>query len=199
MTTPSPKSSTAPATATSTARVPRTTRRPDDPFRPVPAPNWRSWRVPATTPRTEPASCWPPRLCTQPATAGSDDERTRQLVLAVRRDLLTELRSQEQEQARRQLTSAADSSEDAVTGVVQGVTTIVRSLVPAVLVRPEEVIETSTHGRPEPAGGATPGAGRHRERAQPRHDLTGRTARVAVGPTARRPSRHALVPEASPG
>ena len=32
---------------------------------------------------------------------GSDDERTRQLVLAVRRDLLTELRSQEQEQARR--------------------------------------------------------------------------------------------------
>ena len=74
---------------------------------------------------------------------GSQDERARQLVLAVRRDLLTELRSQEQQQARRQLAAAADSSEDAVTGIVQGVTTIVRSLVPAVLVRPEEAIETT--------------------------------------------------------
>jgi hypothetical protein len=74
---------------------------------------------------------------------GSHDERARQLVLAVRRDLLAELREQEQEQARRQLASAADSSEDAVAGLVQGVTTIVRSLVPAVLVRPEEVIETT--------------------------------------------------------
>jgi hypothetical protein len=74
---------------------------------------------------------------------GSHDERARQLVLAVRRDLLVELREQEQAQARRQLAAAADSSEDAVTGVVQGVTTIVRSLVPAVLVRPEEVIETT--------------------------------------------------------
>ncbi|MGY2065543.1 hypothetical protein [Blastococcus sp. SYSU DS0619] len=74
---------------------------------------------------------------------GSHDERARQLVLAVRRDLLVELREQEQQQARRQLASAADSSEDAVAGLVQGVTTIVRSLVPAVLVRPEEVIETT--------------------------------------------------------
>ena len=74
---------------------------------------------------------------------GSHDERARQLVLAVRRDLLLELREQEQEQARRQLASAADSSEDAVAGLVQGVTTIVRSLVPVVLVRPEEVIETT--------------------------------------------------------
>jgi hypothetical protein len=79
----------------------------------------------------------------QAARNGSHDERARQLVLAVRRDLLTELRSQEQDQARRQLAAAADSSEDAVTGIVQGVTTIVRSLVPAVLVRPEEVIETT--------------------------------------------------------
>jgi uncharacterized membrane protein len=54
-----------------------------------------------------------------------------------------ELRAQEQEQARRQLTAAADSSEEAVVGIVQGVTTIVRSLVPAVVVRPEEVIETT--------------------------------------------------------
>ncbi|SDF08047.1 hypothetical protein SAMN05660485_02468 [Blastococcus fimeti] len=74
---------------------------------------------------------------------GSHDERARQLVLAVRRDLLVELREQEQQQARRQLSAAADSSEDAVAGLVQGVTTIVRSLVPAVLVRPEEVIETT--------------------------------------------------------
>ncbi|WP_147261983.1 hypothetical protein [Blastococcus sp. TF02A-26] len=74
---------------------------------------------------------------------GSHDERARQLVLAVRRDLLAELREQEQEQARRQLAAAADSSEDAVAGLVQGVTTIVRSLVPAVLIRPEEAIETT--------------------------------------------------------
>ncbi|TFV52499.1 hypothetical protein [Blastococcus sp. TF02A-35] len=74
---------------------------------------------------------------------GSHDERARQLVLAVRRDLLAELREQEQQQARQLLSAAADSSEDAVAGLVNGVTTIVRSLVPAVLVRPEEVIETS--------------------------------------------------------
>ena len=79
----------------------------------------------------------------QAARNGSHDERARQLVLAVRRDLLVELREQEQEHARRQLAAAADSSEDAVTGVVQGVTTIVRSLVPAVLIRPEEAIETT--------------------------------------------------------
>lgn len=74
---------------------------------------------------------------------GSDDERTHRLVVAARRDLLEELRAQEQEQARRQLAAAADSGEDAVTGLVQGVASIVRSLVPAVLVRPEEVIETT--------------------------------------------------------
>ncbi|SOE01272.1 hypothetical protein [Blastococcus haudaquaticus] len=79
----------------------------------------------------------------QSARNGSHDERARQLVLAVRRDLLVELREQEQAQARRRLAAAADSSEDAVAGVVQGVTTIVRSLVPAALVRPEELIETT--------------------------------------------------------
>jgi len=79
----------------------------------------------------------------QEARNGSHDERARQLVLAVRRDLLAELRDQEQRQARRQLAAAADSSEDAVTGVVQGVATIVRSVVPAALVRPQELIETS--------------------------------------------------------
>ena len=79
----------------------------------------------------------------QEARNGSHDERARQLVLAVRRDLLVELREQEQQQARRQLAAAADSSEDAVAGIVQGVTTIVRGFVPAVLVRPEEVIQTT--------------------------------------------------------
>lgn len=74
---------------------------------------------------------------------GSHDERARQLVLAVRRDLLAELREHEQQQARQQLAAAADSSEDAVAGIVQGVTTIVRSVVPAVLVRPDAVIDTS--------------------------------------------------------
>ncbi len=79
----------------------------------------------------------------QKARNGSHDERARHLVLAVRRDLLAELRDQEQRQARRQLAAAADSSEDAVTGLVQGVATIVRSVVPAFLVRPHEVIETT--------------------------------------------------------
>ena len=79
----------------------------------------------------------------QEARNGSHDERARQLVLAVRRDLLADLRDQEQRQARRQLAAAADSSEDAVTGLVQGVTTIVRSVVPGFLFRPEEVIETT--------------------------------------------------------
>jgi hypothetical protein len=79
----------------------------------------------------------------QAARNGSHDERARQLVLAVRRDLLVELRAQEQEQARRQLAAAADSSEAAVAGVVEGVTTIVRSLVPTVVVRPEAVIDTA--------------------------------------------------------
>ena len=74
---------------------------------------------------------------------GSHDERARQLVLAVRRDLLADLREQEQDQARRQLAAAADSSEDAVAGIVQGVTTVVRSLVPTVLVRPQEALETA--------------------------------------------------------
>ena len=73
----------------------------------------------------------------------TDDERSRGLVLRARQDLLAELRAQEQEEARRDLVTAADRSEDAVAGVVQGVTTIVRSLVPAVLVRPEEAIETA--------------------------------------------------------
>jgi hypothetical protein len=38
---------------------------------------------------------------------------------------------------------ASRSSEDAVAGLVQGITTIVRSIVPAAIVRPEDVIEAT--------------------------------------------------------
>ncbi|WNV74226.1 hypothetical protein [Geodermatophilus sp. DSM 44513] len=81
------------------------------------------------------------------AAHGDHDERSDRLVSSTRADLMTELREQEQEQeqARQQLERATRSSEDAVAGVVQGITTIVRSIVPAVLVRPEDVIE-ATYG-----------------------------------------------------
>jgi hypothetical protein len=72
-----------------------------------------------------------------------DDQRVERLLDSARAGLLAELRDQGQEQARRQLEHAARSSEDAVAGVVQGVTTLVRSIVPAALVRPEDVIEAS--------------------------------------------------------
>lgn len=74
------------------------------------------------------------------ATGGRSADR---LALAARRDLLEELRAQEQEEGRRQLSAAAASSEDAVAGVVRGVVTIVRSVLPAGLTRPEELIETT--------------------------------------------------------
>jgi hypothetical protein len=74
-----------------------------------------------------------------------DDERQRieRLLEQARSGLLVELREQEQERARQQLQDAARSSEDAVAGVVQSVTTIVRSIVPAALVRPNELIEAT--------------------------------------------------------
>ncbi|MPQ99525.1 hypothetical protein GB931_16705 [Modestobacter sp. I12A-02628] len=76
---------------------------------------------------------------------GTDDERERagRLVTLARADLLGQLREQEQEQARRQLDQATRSTEDAVDGVVRSVTTVVRSLVPAALVRPEDLIEAA--------------------------------------------------------
>ena len=76
-------------------------------------------------------------------TEGDDRERTGRMVTVARTELLGQLREQEQEQARRQLAEATGSSEDAVAGVVRGVTTIVRGIVPAVLVRPEDVIEAT--------------------------------------------------------
>ena len=72
----------------------------------------------------------------EPATDGDDRERTGRMVTVARADLLEQLREQEQQQARRQLSQAARSSEDAVEGVVRSITTVVRALVPAALVRP---------------------------------------------------------------
>jgi hypothetical protein len=80
-------------------------------------------------------------------TAGldGDDDRRRidRLLEQARSGLLAELREQEQERARRQLQEAARSGEEAVAGVVQSVTAILRGLVPPALVRPEEVIEAT--------------------------------------------------------
>jgi len=82
-------------------------------------------------------------LVTVESNGGGDEQRGRLLLTAARADLLAELRAQEQEQARKQLVQASRSSEDAAAGLVQGITTIVRSLVPAALVRPEDVIEAT--------------------------------------------------------
>jgi hypothetical protein len=69
--------------------------------------------------------------------------RTDRLVAATRADLLAELRGQEQEEARRQLAEAGRNGEDAAAAVVRGATAIVRSVVPAALVRPEDLIEAA--------------------------------------------------------
>ena len=82
-------------------------------------------------------------MLSAPQNGRVDGERVERLRESARADLLDELRDQAQERARRQLTDAARSSEDAVAGVVQGLTTIVRGIVPAALVRPEDVIEAT--------------------------------------------------------
>ncbi|WP_448608616.1 hypothetical protein [Geodermatophilus sp. URMC 60] len=74
---------------------------------------------------------------------GGDEARVGRMLSAARSDLLEQLLDEQQEQARRQLADAARSSEDAVAGVVRSVTTIVRSIVPAALVRPEDLIEAT--------------------------------------------------------
>ncbi len=83
------------------------------------------------------------RQLTRSEPNGHDDERGDRVLLAAQQDLLTELRNQEQERAQRQLAEATRSGEDAVAGMVQGITTIVRSIVPAALVRPQDVIEAT--------------------------------------------------------
>ncbi|MCZ2816132.1 hypothetical protein [Modestobacter sp. VKM Ac-2984] len=78
------------------------------------------------------------------ASGGTEERRQADRVLEqARAGLLAELRDQEQERARQQLQEAARSGEDAVAGVVQSITTIVRGIVPAALVRPEDVIEAT--------------------------------------------------------
>ncbi|HEV7213267.1 MAG TPA: hypothetical protein VGN47_16265 [Blastococcus sp.] len=75
--------------------------------------------------------------------ADGDREGTARMVTAARAQLLGQLRDQEQEQARRQLAAATRNSEDAAAGVVRGVTTIIRTVLPAVLLRPEDLIEAA--------------------------------------------------------
>lgn len=72
-----------------------------------------------------------------------DEERARRLRLSARQGLLTELRSQEQQQAREQLVRATHRGEEAVEGVIEGVAVVVRNIVPAALLRPEDIIETT--------------------------------------------------------
>ena len=72
-----------------------------------------------------------------------DDARVGRMLTAARSELLEQLLGQQQEQARGQLAEAARNSEDAVAGVVRSVTTIVRSIVPAALTRPEDLIEAT--------------------------------------------------------
>ena len=74
---------------------------------------------------------------------GDDRERVDRMLEQARSALMAELREQEQERARRQLQDAARSGEEAVAGVVQSVTAIVRSVVPTALVRPGELIEAT--------------------------------------------------------
>lgn len=80
-------------------------------------------------------------LATHARDGETDDQHVHRLLTSTRADLLAELH--QQEQARRQLAQATRGSEEAVAGVVQGITTIVRSIVPPALVRPEDVIEAT--------------------------------------------------------
>ena len=78
-----------------------------------------------------------------PGTSSNGSQSGERLLDSARAGLLAELREQEQEQGRRRLEHAARSSEDAVAGVVHGVTAVIRSFVPAVLARPEDVLEAA--------------------------------------------------------
>jgi hypothetical protein len=72
---------------------------------------------------------------------GDEEARGGRVLTAARAELLQQLIAEQQEQARRQLIDAARSSEDAVDGVVRSINSIVRTVVPAALVRPEGLIE----------------------------------------------------------
>ena len=83
------------------------------------------------------------QLVTAPVNGHGDEQGVERLLDSARAGLLAQLREQEQERARRQLVEAARSGEEPSMGVVQGITTIVRSIVPAALVRPEDLIEAT--------------------------------------------------------
>jgi hypothetical protein len=72
-----------------------------------------------------------------------DEARVGKMLTDARSELQEQLLREQQERARRQLADAARNSEDAVAGVVHSVTTILRSVVPAALVRPEDLIEAT--------------------------------------------------------
>jgi|1185.fasta_scaffold24830_1 hypothetical protein len=74
---------------------------------------------------------------------GDDRDSVSRMVEGARTELLEQLRDEENEQARRQLAQAVRSSEDAAAGVVRSATTIVRTVVPVALVRPEDLIEAA--------------------------------------------------------
>jgi hypothetical protein len=74
---------------------------------------------------------------------GDDEARAASMLTAARSELLQQLLAEQQERARRQLDDAARNGEDAVAGVVRSVTTVVRSILPAALVRPEDLIEAT--------------------------------------------------------
>lgn len=78
-----------------------------------------------------------------PGDADRSYERAGRMVTVARSQLLGQLREQEQEQARRQLAAATQSTEDAAASVVRGVTTIIRSVLPAALLRPDDLIEAA--------------------------------------------------------
>jgi hypothetical protein len=74
---------------------------------------------------------------------GGDEARVGKMLTDARSELQERLSREQQERARRQLADAARNSEDAVAAVVHSVTTILRSIVPAALVRPEDLIEAT--------------------------------------------------------
>jgi len=74
---------------------------------------------------------------------GGDEARIGKMLTDARSELQEQLLHEQQERARRQLAEAARNSEDAVAGVVHSVTTILRSVVPPALVRPEDLIEAT--------------------------------------------------------
>jgi|tagenome__1003787_1003787.scaffolds.fasta_scaffold20979050_1 hypothetical protein len=77
-------------------------------------------------------------------TAAADDgNRARRLVTVARSQLLAQLQEQQHEGARQQLAAATRSGEEAADGVVRSVTTIVGTIVPVALVRPENLIDAA--------------------------------------------------------